>query len=420
VKSDYAVKSYRHYIKGIDNKRLTVGMEVKDMFLKAYGGPDHYTSNIDDSALSALMRRPNPDMGQDYFYELIGIYYSSNGESIVWCNRGIDMATGFAKTVGPILEMWPLPPQYVDIIPDPYNVWGALGYIFNISGKKFPIPKENIIHWKRPNPKFNGQTRTHMRGLSPMEPGNKKITEDVSATDASVAMHQNDGARGVIYDKADTTMTPTQETDVRAVIDRRVNHRSMKGAVAYVQGDLGLLDLSMSSVDMELEESKDNIFDRLCNLWGVSPDLFKVGTTFNNTIQARKDLITNLILPMACSFRDEFNRVVLPAFGLSEKKVTTDIDTTQIIEIQDDNAAQTSSLAAAWWLTPNQKRKAQNEEEDKDTEGMDDYWMPTTLQRMSDAVTAAENMPTDFADENTDTNVPGANSGNNKPGLPNK
>lgn len=394
VKDPVAARSYKHYIKGMDGQ-LKHRKEIKALFTKAYD------ETIVDSKLSELLARPNPMQGQDAFFELVETYYDVLGEAVIWCNRGTD-SQDLPLIAGQILEMWILPPQYMEIVPDPCNVWGSLGWIFNVAGKRIPIDNENIIHWKRPNPNFDGITREHMRGLSPLRPGNKKITEDESATDASVSMHQNNGARAVIFDKnIGSKMTATQETQIRGVIDKKVNNNEMKGAVAYVQGDLGLIDLAMSSVDQELEKSKENILARLCNLMAVSPYLFLLNGTYQNVLQARKDLMTNNILPKCCSLRDEMNRVLLPAFGLSPTKFTTDVDVTQIPELQDDMTSMVTSLGLAWWLTPNERRNEMDFESNED-DGSDDIWIPTTLQRMDDAAMPQQD-PNSFNDDlNTD------------------
>jgi phage portal protein BeeE len=150
-----------------------------------------------------------------------------------------------------------------------------------------------------------------------------------------------------------------------------------------MQGEWGMLDLSMSSVDMELTKSMETVFVRLCNLFGINPMLFLANATYENISQARKDLITGLLLPLSCSLRDEMNRVLLPAFGLG-KQFTHDVDITNLPELQDDMSKKVTQLAAAWWLTPNQKLEEMNEDKSTDP-NMDKVWVPSTIMLMDDA-----------------------------------
>lgn len=418
VQDEQAAKAYKHYLKVWDPKVSKI-KHAKKLFEKAYASKREFKSwkikrqkksyqeIVTSDDLERLIKRPNPMYGADFFQEYIETYYESNGEAIIWLNRGTD-SFDLPLIDGPVLEMYVLPPQYMEIVPDPYNVWGLLGWVFTVAGKRIPIDKENIIHWRKPNPNFDAITREHMRGMSPMRPARKLITQDESAADASVAMHQNNGARAVIFDKnlngPSSKMSATKESEIRGVIDRKVNSNDMKGAVAYVQGDLGKVDLSMSSVDQELEKAKGNTLARMCNVWGVSPDLFMQGSTYQNVLQARKDLMTNKVLPAGCSFRDELALKLLPAFGMSDERYQIDIDATMIPELQDDILQLVQALNTADWLTPNEKRAEMNFQEDDEATGMNDYWISNTKTRMEDAAMPDQN-PDSF-DPNSDETDP--------------
>lgn len=343
-----------------------------------------YEEDVIDGKLSELLNRPNPGEGQDSFYEALCTFYMICGEAFIWLNRGDieDIEDDAADKIAPA-EMYWIPPQYMRIIPDPENVWGVLGYIFVINGQEVYLRKTDVIHWKKPNPNFDANTRTHMRGFSPLNAGNKLVTQDDSATDASVAMQQNDGAKGVLFNASMDNLDPVQKSQVETVINRKVNNRDIKGAVAVLQGTWDYKDLGQTSVDMELVASQQAVFVRICNLYGINPMMFLVNATYQNVLQARKDLITGLILPMACSLRDEMNRVLLPAFGLGND-MTHDVDVSQLPELQNDMADLITSLSTAWWLTPNQKLAAQNEEKSDDP-NMDKVWIPNSLVLMEDA-----------------------------------
>lgn len=400
-------KAARQYKALLKQGQFTL-RQISDLEFKAYD------EDVIDNPLSELLARPNEMQGQDAFYELGCTFYMIAGESFIWLNRGdIDDMEDDAADKMPPLEMFIIPPQYIEIIPDPADVWGVVGYYFVVNGQRIFLRKTDVIHWKKPNPNFDAITRVHLRGFSPLNAGNKLVTQDDSATDASVAMQQNDGAKGILFNKSLDNLNPIQKSQVESVINAKVNSRDRKSAVATLQGDWGYQDLGQTSVDMELVKSQEAVFIRLCNLYGINPMMFLAGATYENIQQARKDLITNLIMPMCCSLRDEMNRALLPAFGLS-KAFTHDIDVSQLPELQNDMSQLITSLATAWWLTPNQRLKAQNEEESTDP-NMDKVWMPTTLTLMEDAAMGDPlNSFTDVTGTNKgfggsgDTGLPGA------------
>ncbi len=209
------------------------------------------------------------------------------------------------------------------------------------------------------------------------------MTQDDDNTDATVAMYQNGGAKAVIYEKSKTKLTPEQESQLRDVVDRKVNNKGLKAAVAAMQGDWGMLDLGLSSVDMELVDGGEKVFAKLCNLLDVPPALFLVDQTYENKSAAIKDWLTNSIIPAACSLRDEMNRVLLKAFTLPAN-IKIDNDITDIPELQADLGKMVAWLVTAWWLTPNQRLDYMGEEASTE-DGMDEIWIPSNLVKIADA-----------------------------------
>ena len=317
-------------------------------------------SPVVNNPLMDLLNKPNPYMGQDSFYALIYTYKKVSGNSFVWLNRGAayDEVTGDARYALPVSEMYVLPSQYMSIRFDQSMLFGDIvDYVLLDRGAQVYFHKEDIIHWRDPNPKYDGWMFTHFYGISPLEPGMPLIVQDKAGRDAMVAMYQNGGARGVLFNKDYVNETPEQASARKSAIDTKINNRAQKSAVASLAGDWGYLQLGDSAVDMEFVDTMDKVFQRVCNLLGCNPQLFETKTTFNNVEQARKDLITNAIMPDACSYRDEENRVLLRAFKLDRTKYAIDIDASNVPELQDDMQKLTATIMSNQTLTINEKRQ---------------------------------------------------------------
>lgn len=377
-------KAYKAYSRLCRQGLSTKGALQKAMRLqrKAYDSGEAVSND-----LSALLDRPNPKQGQDAFFELAKIFYKASGETFIWLNRGdTDELSDDEVKVTPVLEMYILPSQNVEIIPDMDDVWDVLGYWFvtyGTTGDRFFVRKVDMIHWKTPNPNFDGgPSREHLRGLPPLRPGNKVLQQDDDSTDAAVAMYQNGGAKGALYNKSMNSLNPVQQSQLKELIDNKINNKQMKAAVAALNGDWGYVDIGLDSTEMELLKGGEQAFTRLCNLLDVPPALFLTDQTYENKTASVKDWLTNSVIPAACSLRDEMNRVLLPAFGLTG--VLIDNDISDIPELQDDLKNMIAWLKDAWWLTPNQKLEYMGEEESAE-EGMDDVWIPNNLIRMQDA-----------------------------------
>lgn len=352
--------------------------QLKELNIKAYD------EQIVDNKFSQLLQNPNPMMGQDEFYELCCVNRMVTGNCFIWLNRGdITGKTDRQADAMPVLEMFPLATGYVEIVPDPENVFGLLYYQFKVNGVRWKIRKSDMVHWKAPNPEFDGVTRKHMYGPSPLRAGAKWLTEDETGTDSTVAAYQNDGAKGVLFQTANPNPSPTQKAEIDAVINRKLNSRDMRGAVVALQGTWDYADLAQTGQEMERMNGRDRAFVRLCNLFGAPAMLFDTNTTFSNVEQAEKALVTNLVAPYAASLRDAMNAKLLPAFGLTAS-YTHDIDISQLPELQTEMKDLATTLSMCWWWSPNQKLKAQNQDESSDP-NMDKVWIPNNLVLMDDA-----------------------------------
>lgn len=383
VKDEKAFKKYSRLCKaGLSTKgAMQLAIRLRN---KAYNSDITVKNKLSD-----LLDRPNKWQGQDSFFELAKIFYMTTGEAFLWLNRG-DVDDNLDDDVVakmPVLELYVLPSQSISIIPDLSDPWEVLGYwfeVFGTNGARWRIRKCDIIHWKMPNPNFDGGTaRTHLRGMAPLHAGNKVLTQDEEITDAEVAMYQNGGAKAIIYESTKAKMTPEQETQLKEVMDRKVNNSGMKAAVAAMQGTWGMLDLGLSSVEMELVQAGEMAFVRLCNLFDVPAALFLTDQTYENKAAAVKDWLTNSVIPAACSLRDEMNRVLLPAFNLPAN-IKIDNDISDIPELQEDLGKMVTWLALMPWLTPNEKREYLGEDQSTE-EGMDEIWIPNNLVKLSDA-----------------------------------
>jgi phage portal protein BeeE len=229
-------------------------------------------------------------------------------------------------------------------------------------------------------------------------------------------MYQSGGARGAIVSDTGATnanLNPEQLKSIDDAIGNKVNGKHNKGQVARIPGFWKYLEMGMSAVDMQMVDAGDKVFIKICNLYGVNPQIFMTATTFNNVEQARADLITNLVLPMCCSLRDEENKMFLPAFGLDvtpsgkvQTRFTTDVDVSTLSELQDDNEKLAQSLVSAYWLTINERRCMMGQEELTDPQA-DMLLVPNTLVTLEDAVMPPETLQT----------TPYGNSGNSRTGL---
>lgn len=338
---------------------------------KAYGHPvidlvrevkalEKYKDNAD---LVKLINQPNPTQGQDSFLATVRAYYKICGEAFIWLNRGdisqykLDDGSFDDMAIDrlPVLQMYVLHSNYVAIIPDPTDMWGVLGYALEV-GERFIMRKGDVIHWKNTNIDFDVATRTHSRGMSPLLPGSKTMSEFDSLSLSSMRSAQNDGAKAVIFEKSMKSMSPTQQSDLKRVIDAKINNNDVADAVATLQGDWGVIDLSMSAHDQQMTERRNYSWKELCFLLGVPVEFFDTDTTFANKEQAQIGWVTNDIIPACKQFTDELNRVLLKAFNLEGTAVIA-CDFSELPELKKELVKAAKDMQDIWSIAPDDIRE---------------------------------------------------------------
>lgn len=364
---------------------------------KGYRTKAYNNTQLFDSDLNTLLNRPNEYQGRAKFMATLYAFYLACGEAFIWLNRGdvtqrLDKETGLLvdrsdKEIDamPVLEMYVLPSNYVKVYSDPDNVFGITSYALEVAGTKIPIRKNDIIHWKDLNLKFDPVSGVHLRGMTRLTPAKTNVQEGKDIAKSSVRMYQNDGAKGILHSKQGVDeVTPQQESDMRGVVNAKINDNDVKGAVALLMGlELDFIDLAKSSVDLDLIKGRINNSEELCALYDTPYLLFvPTAATLANLENTKKNWVNDSIIPASQELDDELNRRLLIAFKL-EGKAKIGCDYTELPELQQDMSKLVTSLQTAWWVSPNKKLIAMGYEAEAN-ELFNEPWVPSGVQPLSD------------------------------------
>lgn len=340
-------------------KQLSRGIANKGAFERAViERKSAYSENIImDSPLARLLERPNAYQAQDQFLENLFGYRFISGEGDLYGNDG-------GIQGGKFVELNVLPTHFLDIYADPKDLYGLLGYKLMV-GQGIDLPKDKVLQWKTWNPEFNDVTRSHMRGVSPMKAAYKTLRMSNNAADASAMMAINGGAKGAITPKPIgsnvATFTVEQANMIKRAVNEDINGVDNKGRINVLQTPWDYLNFGLSSVDMDLVNTLQLSLHQWCRVFGLPAVIFDTDTSsYNNYQNAMRDLMTNTIVPVCCSLRDELNKWLVPRFG---ENVYIDFDISALPELQQDLERMSRILRDAYWLTLDEKRSAMNYEE---------------------------------------------------------
>lgn len=272
---------------------------------------------IVDNDLTRLIQRPNFSMGADAFWQ--GVFYQySLGECFLRKNRG----GGKGKPV----ELELLNSKSVEIV-TVGNTTAVSYYNYHTGVGMQPIEKDDMIHWKSYNP------ADPLRGFDPLLPLKKRLEQDNALTDAAMFASKNSGAAGALMPKQIENFNAEQKTQIEDTINGVANNSMKSKAVGFLPAPFDYVNFGRTADEMQLLEQLGWTFERICHLFGVPPEIFLSDQTFSNKEWAQKNWITNDVMPVLYSLRDELNRSLVPEFDTS---LFIDADFTTLPEMQED------------------------------------------------------------------------------------
>jgi len=216
------------------------------------------------------------------------------------------------NTLGVPAELWPMPPQWVEIIPDPQKF--IAGYLYGRETQnKVTLATDEVLHFKRPNP-------------ADLFYGLGKVEAAWGAVDLNDAFHEMDLAFAANHARPDYLATIKNEDaseDAIAEFERAVNERlrgpGKAGKFIALTGQVDLKPMAFPPKDLG---GRDEIVEEIAAIFGVpvsmlkanDPNLASASTGF---AQWRE----STILPLLRLDEETLNQKLLPMFGLQDEAV---------------------------------------------------------------------------------------------------
>lgn len=314
--------------------------------LRIYDADDKEKPN---SKFRVLIKRPNPFMTEVGLWNMTQVYYRIAGNAYLEKIR---------NRAGQVVELWPLRPDHVKIVPS--NETFISHYIYDIMGVKYPIPREDIIHFKNPNP------LNQYFGMPFLKAGLRATAVDNESTDFIKVMLQNNAIPGVVI----KIPTKAGEKDPlnEALRNRLVNQFKQKfggekrGEPAIITNEMDIKPIGMNITDMAFPDLRGTSESRICMIYRVPPILIgaKVGldrSTFANYFEARKSFYLDTISPEWRKFEDKLDMELVPEFedeSYNCKFDKSDIPAFQ--EMRNEKMETVNSAIVAGYILVNEAR----------------------------------------------------------------
>lgn len=250
------------------------------------------------------------------------------------------------NTLGVPAELWPMPPQWVEIIPDPQKF--IAGYLYGRETQnKVTLAPDEVLHFKRPNP-------------ADLFYGLGKVEAAWGAVDLNDAFHEMDLAFAANHARPDYLATIKNEDaseDAIAEFERAVNERlrgpGKAGKFIALTGQVDLKPMAFPPKDLG---GRDEIVEEIAAIFGVPVSMLKANDP--NLASAQTGFAQwreSTILPLLRLDEETLNQKLLPMFGLQDEAVLAyddPVPSNRALDLQEHQG-----LIASGVLTINEVRE---------------------------------------------------------------
>lgn len=294
--------------------------------------------------IEALLAKPNLLQEGKAFLKEIEIYLKVYGFCPIFCLRATKRD---------------LPKAMIAIPPQMFHIEGK-GNIFSAQTKE-DIVKRAYIKWNNGEinlleedyiliydlianyPQQDGDEFSFYTPVDTLSPHTRNYMSQLIGRGNLIV---NGGPKGILYgdDTSDTgnaALTPKEADELNKGFKRKFGIVNKLYEVMVTNKKVGWINIGANTQQLMLHEEGASCLNEICNTFGLQPDMFSQGATFDNKEAAKKAAYQDLIIPDA-----ELIAQALTG-GICPEGVFIKIDFSHVSCLQEDKAANAQSLSDA-------------------------------------------------------------------------
>ena len=294
--------------------------------------------------IEALLAKPNLLQEGKAFLKEIEIYLKVYGFCPIFCLRATKRD---------------LPKAMIAIPPQMFHIEGK-GNIFSAQTKE-DIVKRAYIKWNNGEinlleedyiliydsianyPQQDGDEFSFYTPVDTLSPHTRNYMSQLIGRGNLIV---NGGPKGILYgdDTSDTgnaALTPKEADELNKGFKRKFGIVNKLYEVMVTNKKVGWINIGSNTQQLMLHEEGASCLNEICNTFGLQPDMFSQGATFDNKEAAKKAAYQDLIMPDA-----ELITQALTS-GICPEGVYIKLDFSHISCLQEDKAASAQSLSNA-------------------------------------------------------------------------
>jgi len=295
---------------------------------------------FDEHPCIDLLRKPNESESGIRFSEKVFSYLMLNGNAYITKVAGIQSA--------PPRWMYVQRPDRMTVIPGNINE-PVKGYEYKTGMRPVPFKTEDVLHIMEFHPLDDWY------GLSRIQ---------VAARDVDISNQSDEWNKNNLSNNMNPPGIITAKNVSADDVDRyrtmfKENYQGAANAgtpLVFSGEDVQWTTTAMNPKDVEWLNGQKLTMRKICAVFGVPSMLLgdTEATTYANYQEARKALYMETVLPLMDIYREELNAWLVPLYG---EGLRLEYDKDGIEALQENRGEQYQYIAAAKWMTVNEKRQ---------------------------------------------------------------
>lgn len=319
---------------------MELARAVPEAPLRVYDSEDE---EIPDHPIRQLIKKPNAFTTEFMLWEMTIMYLMISGNAY-W--------EKVRSRSGQVVELIQLRPDRMRVIPSSEDY--IEGYEYEVGGRTFRLPQEDVIHFKMPSPNDD------FLGQPPLRSALRAIATDNEATDFVKVMLQNSAVPSVVITTQNAVDKDTADRLTRKWMNRFGSRE--RGKPAFLQEGMKVEQLGMTLKDLEFPALRAISETRICAVFGVPPIIVGANTglnrsTFSNYEEARRSFWQETISPLLRKLSDTINADLIPEFtGLEVEARFDSSDVSALQALQNERFDRANTGIINGWMTVNEAR----------------------------------------------------------------
>lgn len=359
-------RKYFEYKSTLKNATSEKGL-IKSLRLKHQA-----LDKVEDSDLERLLMKPNEvDTYQELMEKFDG-YLLLTGNSFM-----LSHTPGMGPDAKKPTELQVIPSTLVELVTQGLDVSG-----YKISYYEEEIDKERIAHMKYFNPINSSElVQNQLYGMSPLASCRNLMKKYEKADIAQGAMFTNMAPAGILSGEGDGSLQEQEAKDVHDAYYQTYSGEGKAGKVIVTPGKLHWTEIGFSPTDLNIIEGKREMLSEICNAYKYPIGMVtELNSTDNNMDNARKQVLTDCVIPLTDRRFDRLNKWLTPQFG-DDLLLVPNYSVFDVL--QEDLKSKAEWVSKIWQLSPNTVLQIMEQETSEDP-NMNKVYAPSGLVPLED------------------------------------